>query len=55
MDDAVLVRVFIAVRRCHVHGNSYKEKHLIEIGLQFQMFGHLSSWKEGSMAACRQM
>lgn len=27
---SALVRVFIAVKRHHNHGNSYKEKHLIE-------------------------
>ena len=29
------LRVFIAMKRCHDHGNSYKGKHLIEAGLQF--------------------
>ena len=41
----VLVRVFIAVKKHHDHGNSYKEKHLIGVAhLQFQRFSSLSSW-----------
>jgi hypothetical protein len=28
------------------HGNSYKGKHLIGVGLQFQRFSLLSSWQE---------
>ena len=27
----MLVRVFIAVKRCHDHDNSYKRKHLTEV------------------------
>ena len=34
--SSVLVRVSIAVKRHHDHGNSYKEKHLIVAGLQFR-------------------
>ena len=30
----ILVRVSIAVKRQHIHGNSYKGKHLIRAGLQ---------------------
>ena len=41
----VLGRVFIAVKRHHDHSNSYKGKHLIGAGLQFQRFSPLSSWQ----------
>ena len=44
MNTVVLVRVSIAVKRHHDHGNSYKGKHLIGSGLQFQRFSPLSSW-----------
>jgi hypothetical protein len=37
---------FIAMKRQHDWGNSYKDKHLVEIGLQFQRFRSLSSWLE---------
>jgi hypothetical protein len=30
----------MAVKRCHVHGNSYEEKHLTEFGLQFRGLFH---------------
>jgi hypothetical protein len=44
---SVLVRVSIAVKRHHDHGNSYKKKkHLVGAGLQFQRFSSLSSWQE---------
>ena len=33
---AVLVRVSVAVKRHHDHGNSHKGKHLIGAGLQFR-------------------
>ena len=42
----VLVRVSIAVKRHHDHGNSYKGKHFIGAGLWFQRFSPLSSWQE---------
>ena len=32
------------MRRYHNHGNSYKWKHSVGTGLQFQRFGPLSSW-----------
>jgi hypothetical protein len=35
---------FIAVKRHHDQGNSYKGKHLVRDGLQFQRFSSLSSW-----------
>jgi hypothetical protein len=34
--------VSVAVKRHHYHGNSYKGKHLIGAGLQFQRFSPLS-------------
>jgi hypothetical protein len=34
------------VKTHYDHKNSYKEKHLIGIGLEFQMFILLSSWWE---------
>jgi hypothetical protein len=34
------------VKRHHDHVNSYKRKHLIGAGLQFQRFSPLSSWWE---------
>jgi hypothetical protein len=37
---------FIAVKRHHDQGSSYKGKHLIEAGLQFWRFSPLSSWQE---------
>jgi hypothetical protein len=37
---------FIVVKRHHNQGNSPKEKHLIEAGLQFQRFSSLSTLKE---------
>jgi hypothetical protein len=41
----ILVRVSVAVKRQHNFVNSYKEKHLIRAGLQFQGFSPLSSWQ----------
>ena len=41
----VLYRVSIAVKKHHDQGNSYKDKHLIGAGLQFQRFSPLSSWQ----------
>ena len=34
------LRVSVAVKRHHGHGNSYKGKHLIEAGLQFRSLVH---------------
>lgn len=34
----VLVRVSIAIKRCHDHGNTYKRQHSIGAGLQVQRF-----------------
>ena len=36
----------IDVKRHHDYGNSYKGKHLIEAGLQFQRVSPLLSWQE---------
>ena len=36
---------FIAVKRHHDHHNSYKGKHLIGTGLQFQRLSPLSTWQ----------
>ena len=41
------------MKRYHDQGNSYKTKHSIEAGLQFQRFSPLSSWWE-AWASCRQ-
>ena len=38
--NAVIVRVSIAVKRCHDHSNSYKGKHLTGAGLQFRGLVH---------------
>jgi hypothetical protein len=43
MMSRYLLRVYIAVKRHHDQGNSYKGKHLIGAGLQFQRFSPLSS------------
>lgn len=48
----VLGRVFIAVKRHHDHSNSYKGKHLIGAGLQFE--GLVHCYHAQSMAAYRQ-
>jgi hypothetical protein len=42
----VLVRVSSAGKRHHDYSNSYKGKHLIRAGLQFQRFSPLSSCKK---------
>ena len=39
----ILVRVSIAVKRHHDHGNSYRGKHVIGAGLQFHTFSPLLS------------
>ena len=44
---------FIAVKRHHDQGNSYKGKHLTGAGLQFQRFSPLSSWWETWWHTCR--
>jgi hypothetical protein len=44
--DKCLSLGFTGVKRHHDQGNSYKGKHLIGAGLQFQRFGPLSSWWE---------
>ena len=49
----VLVRVSIVVKRHHDQGNSYKGKHLVGAGLQFQRFRPLSSWWEAWQHAGR--
>jgi hypothetical protein len=43
----------MAVKRHHDQGNSYKGKHLIGAGLQFQSFSPLSSWQEAWQHANR--
>jgi hypothetical protein len=40
-----LIKVSIAVKRCHDQGNPYKGQHLIGAGLQVQRFSPLSSMK----------
>ena len=50
----VLVRVFVAKKKHHDHGNSYKGKHFIEgARLQFQRFSPLSSWQGACQHADR--
>ena len=44
---------FIAVKRPHDHGNSYKGKHFIGAGLQFQRSRSLLSWWEAWLHAGR--
>jgi hypothetical protein len=41
------------VKRHHDHGNSYKGKHLVEDGLNFQRFSPVSSWQEAWQRAGR--
>jgi hypothetical protein len=41
----------MAVKRYHDHGNSYKEKHLIGDGLQFQRFSYHHGKKHGKVQA----
>jgi hypothetical protein len=43
--EVVLFRVSIPVKRNHDQSISYKSKHLIGAGLQFQRFSPLSSWQ----------
>ena len=45
-NTGILVKVFITVKRQHDQSNSYKGKHLIGSGLQFQRFSPLLSWQE---------
>jgi hypothetical protein len=40
------LRVSIAMKRHHDQDNSYKGKHLIGAGLQFQGYSPLSSWQK---------
>jgi hypothetical protein len=47
-----LSRGFIAVKRSHDQGNSYKGKHLTGAALQFQRFSQLS-WQEAQQHAGR--
>jgi hypothetical protein len=47
---SVLVRVSIALKRHHDHGNSYKGKHLIGAGLRFRGLVH---YHHGEKLACR--
>jgi hypothetical protein len=42
---------FIAVKRHHDHGNSYKGKYLIGAGLQFQRFSLLLLGEDSGMQA----
>ena len=47
---SLLVRVSVGVKRHHDHGNSYKGKHLIGTGLQFQSFSHYHHGKTWQQA-----
>jgi hypothetical protein len=49
----VYVRVSITVKRHHDHGNSYKGKHLVWIGLQSQRFSQILSWQKAWQHASR--
>ena len=40
----VIVRVSIAVKRHHDHGNSYEGKYLIEVVVTVQKYSPLSTW-----------
>jgi hypothetical protein len=42
---------FIAAKRHHDQGNTYKRQHLIGAGLQVQRFSSLSRWEHGSIQA----
>ena len=44
--EGMSLRDIISAKRHHDQGNSYKEKHLVEAGLQFQRFSPLLSWQE---------
>jgi hypothetical protein len=44
---------FIAVKRHHDHGNSYKGKHFTGAGFQFQRFNPLSSCQKARQHAGR--
>jgi hypothetical protein len=48
-----MVRVSMVVKKHHDHRSSYKSKHLIGAGLQFQRFSSLSSWWEAWQSAGR--
>jgi hypothetical protein len=43
---AVLANVPFLMKRLYDHGNSYKEKHFVEAGLQVQRFSPLLPWQE---------
>jgi hypothetical protein len=51
MLQTLLVLGFGAGNRHHDQGNSYKGKHLIGAGLQFQRFSPLLSWWEARQRA----
>ena len=46
IDGGCLSQGFITVKKHHDHSNSYKGKHLMGAGLQFQTFRTLSSQQE---------
>lgn len=48
-----IVLDFNTVKRNHDQGNSYKGKHVLGAGLQFQRFSPLSSWWEAWQCAGR--
>lgn len=48
-----LIRVFIAVKKCHDQGGSYKGQHLIMSGLSFQRFSSFIFMLR-SMVVCTQ-
>jgi hypothetical protein len=47
------LRVSIAVKKHHDHGNMYKGRCLIGDGFQFQMFSPLSIWQKAWQSAGR--
>ena len=49
--NGVLLRTSIAVKKCHDHGNSYKGKHFIGAGLQFQRF---RTWQHAGRHGARE-
>lgn len=45
--------ISVAVKRQHGQGSSYKGKHFIGAGIQFQSFSALSLWQEAGWHAGR--
>jgi len=48
-DTLCLTKHFIAVNRCHDHGNSYKDN--ISLGLAYRISPLSSRWEHGSIQA----